>query len=148
MNCTPAIITLALLIAADPAHSDDSAQPISGTYALGGATLMDPPANEAKNTHLRLYLTGNAARDLYAALPTPAVHDECLDDGSVTKAVAGRRAPGWRTLMSTNARLPSTSSDSASSLHRPAEDSQRSIARYFCVRAAGRVVSTEELPLR
>ena len=89
MNCTPAIITLALLIAADPAHSEDSAKPISGTYALGGATLIDPPANEAKNTHLRLYLTGNAARELYAALPTPAVHDECLDDGSMTKAVGG-----------------------------------------------------------
>jgi hypothetical protein len=62
---------------------------LNGSYELGGKTLIDPPDGEAKDTHLRLFLEGGAAKDLYAALKVQAIEDECLGDGSMTKTLGG-----------------------------------------------------------
>jgi hypothetical protein len=62
---------------------------LNGSYELGGKTLIDPPDGEPQDTHLRLFLEGGAARDLYAALKVQEVEDECLADGSMTKSQGG-----------------------------------------------------------
>ena len=82
--CLGAALFLALAL---PASSQD--RPIAGTYTIGGESLSDPPPGEAKNTHLRLYLTGAAARDLYKALKTKPMADECTGPNAQTKLDRG-----------------------------------------------------------
>ena len=60
-------------------------QPLEGNFMIGGATLIDPPPEEPKNTHYYLHLTGQSAQALYQMLAGPAKYDECLDDGSLSK---------------------------------------------------------------
>jgi hypothetical protein len=74
------IVCLVLVVtAAEPKR-------LSGTYSLSSASRVDSPPSEPKNTHLRLYLTGGAASELYSALLSKPRRDECFDDGSLTKA--------------------------------------------------------------
>jgi hypothetical protein len=68
-----------------PLAAADTPQPLAGYYWLGGASVTDPPADEARNTHFYLRLDGDAARDLYLAMPESPQPDACLDDGSMTK---------------------------------------------------------------
>src|SRR5438093_11624035 len=76
----------AVLTVASQVHAQQSPQRLSGTYAIGGRTLVDPPGGEARNSHLHIVLEGSAARDLYRAMNARAVRDACLDDGSLTKS--------------------------------------------------------------
>ena len=62
---------------------------LTGNFALAGATAIDPPEGEPQNTHLQLFITGDAARELYWAMPGEATPDECLGDGSMTKFHGG-----------------------------------------------------------
>ena len=88
MNHSRALVVavLALAVGGVAFASDHS---LSGEYQIGGKTLIDPPATEAKDTHFRVFLTGPAAQDLYQAMKVRAVEDECLRDGSVTKFLGG-----------------------------------------------------------
>ena len=76
-----------LLAVVAPASSQD--RPLSGTYAIGGESLSDAPPNEAKDTHLRLYLSGAAARDLYKVLKAKPMADECTGPNAHTKLDRG-----------------------------------------------------------
>jgi len=76
-----------ILVMASPLSAEERSQRLAGTYALGGRTLIDPPAGEARNTHLYIVLEGSSARDVYRAMNADAVRDACLDDGSLTKSV-------------------------------------------------------------
>lgn len=58
---------------------------LEGHFMIGGATLIDPPPEEPKNTHYYLHLTGQSAQALYQMLTSQAKYDECLDDGSLSK---------------------------------------------------------------
>ena len=78
---------LGLAVTALPIDAQESTKRLTGTYAVGGRTLIDPPAGEAKNTHLYVVLDGSAARDVYRAMSARAVRDACLDDGSFTKTL-------------------------------------------------------------
>lgn len=78
---------LGLVVTALPIDAQESAKRLNGTYAIGGRTLVDPPAGEAKNTHLYVVLDGSTARDVYRAMNARAVRDACLNDGSFTKRV-------------------------------------------------------------
>lgn len=60
--------------------------PLRGTYFLAGKTLVDPPAGEARDSHLYLELTGAAARSLYARMKTRPRADPCGDPGDTLKA--------------------------------------------------------------
>ena len=62
---------------------------LTGSYIIGGKTLVDPPANEPKDTHLQIFLTGDSAKDLYQSMRVKPVADQCLLDGSVTKFLGG-----------------------------------------------------------
>ena len=66
------------------AHADD-ARRLAGRYHWRGATIVDPPTREPRDTHLVLELEGSAARELYERLGTAPVRDACLDDGSLTR---------------------------------------------------------------
>ncbi|MCM8612886.1 hypothetical protein [Accumulibacter sp.] len=58
---------------------------LQGEYEFHGRTRVDPPPDEARDTHLGLVLEGTVARDLYRRLRVRAVRDACLDDGSRSK---------------------------------------------------------------
>ena len=62
-------------------------QPLTGSLEIGGATPVDPPADERQDTHLRLVLTGASAKALYQRLPVRAVTDACLGAGTQSKVV-------------------------------------------------------------
>jgi len=59
---------------------------LTGTYTLTPGSITDPNANEKPDTHIRFYITGKAAADLYRSLPGKPKRDECFDDGTQTKA--------------------------------------------------------------
>jgi hypothetical protein len=80
-------LALVALAASPPLMALEPANRLSGTYAFGGRTLVDPPPGEPRNTHLYVVLEGSAARELYRRMNARAVRDECLDDGSLAKTV-------------------------------------------------------------
>jgi len=67
-----AILVLAAL-AADMQHPDR----LAGEMFIAGATLVDPPPDEARGSHAYLSLTGVAARDLYRAMKAAETTDAC-----------------------------------------------------------------------
>ncbi|MGE4074376.1 MAG: hypothetical protein AB7F22_02435 [Reyranella sp.] len=54
---------------------------LSGEMLIGGATLVDPPSGEARDTHAYLTVTGPAALRLYRSLPAREEDDLCRGDG-------------------------------------------------------------------
>jgi hypothetical protein len=86
-------LPLALLVLAAaftaPASSQDPYKALTGTYAIAGKEAIDPPPGQAQDTHLQLYLTGSAARDLYRAMKAKPMPDECLGHNARTKFLGG-----------------------------------------------------------
>ena len=77
---------IAVMMSPSRAVPDHSApEKLTGTYSIGAASLTDPAPGEKKDALLRLYLTGNAARDLFNAISSKPRRDECFDDGTMTK---------------------------------------------------------------
>jgi hypothetical protein len=64
---------------------------LRGTLEMRGATMVDPPPEERRDTHAAFVLEGDAARALYDALPVKPVEDACLDDGSLSKQLGNLR---------------------------------------------------------
>ena len=79
------VLAVLACMAAVVAAADRNA--LSGTYRIGGATLIDPPTDEAPNTHLYVELTGAAARDLYESMAVAPKPDLCTGPGSRVKTV-------------------------------------------------------------
>ena len=84
------LLTLLVLVTTmiNPSHAaPDHSTPakLTGTYSIGTATLTDPVPGERKDVLVRLYLTGNAARDLFNAISSKPKRDGCFDDGTMTK---------------------------------------------------------------
>lgn len=52
-------------------------KPLVGTYAVTGASAVDPPPGESQTSHFRMQLTGASAKDLFLAIPGAAVADDC-----------------------------------------------------------------------
>jgi hypothetical protein len=50
---------------------------VTGIYAITAEDYLDPPPNQKKNTHFRLQLTGDSAKDLYNSMPVEPNEDEC-----------------------------------------------------------------------
>jgi hypothetical protein len=51
--------------------------PITGTYAVTPKYYLDPPPDQKNNSHYRIQITGKSAKDLYNAMTTNPVKDEC-----------------------------------------------------------------------
>ncbi|WP_162914624.1 hypothetical protein [Desertibaculum subflavum] len=77
-----------------PAPAMDT-RPLSGTYAIGSATLVDPPPGESKDRVL-FYIDGAAAKEIYDAMQAEARPSAC--DPSLRSKTAGMlecsRGPG------------------------------------------------------
>jgi len=80
-----AFVACLLAVVAIPASSQDAEKKLSGTYEFAGKEAIDPPPDQPKDTHLQLYLSGSAAKDLYNALKAKAVADECIGGGAKSK---------------------------------------------------------------
>ena len=80
-------LCLFLCFAAANAEDREWRKPLTGAFRVSGASVVDPAQGEARDTHLRLHLTGEAARALYGAMKVKAQRDQCRDDGSLTKFV-------------------------------------------------------------
>ena len=80
-------LTLTFVIAVATTVNAGEYRPLQGSFMVGGATLIDPPADEPSNTHYYLFLTGDSAKSLYEAMNVTAIHDECRDDGSLIKVI-------------------------------------------------------------
>jgi len=66
------------------AHPSDWKE-IEGTYAITAENYLDPAPDEPRDSHFRLQLRGRSARDLYAAMKSEPVIDECT--GALVKKV-------------------------------------------------------------
>lgn len=64
-------------------------KPLRASYALTGATLIDPPPDEPRASHLRIQFDGASAREVYAALPGAEREDQCT--GGRVKAAGALR---------------------------------------------------------
>jgi len=64
---------------------------LKGTFTVRGETIIDPPKNEPKDTHMAFFLEGQAAQKLYDMMKVTPVRDECIDDGSITKSLGEMR---------------------------------------------------------
>ena len=80
---------LLLAAVAIPAASQDGTKKLTGTYMLAGKEAIDPPPDQPKDTHLQLFLDGDAARDLYQAMKVKALPDECIGHGARSKFEGG-----------------------------------------------------------
>jgi hypothetical protein len=58
--------------------------PLTGEFDTTGRTAIDPPADEPRNTHFRIHLTGEAAKTLFDQMLVEPTAERC-----------GRR-PGWK----------------------------------------------------
>ncbi len=58
------------------AHGSDWKQ-IEGSYAITAENYLDPASDEPRDSHFRIQLRGRSARELYAAMKTQPVVDEC-----------------------------------------------------------------------
>jgi hypothetical protein len=83
------LLLVSLVAAALPlaAIAAEQPKPLSGSFYFRGKTPVDPPPSEARDTHMLINLEGMAARELYDKMKVRAIRDQCLDDGSLTKAV-------------------------------------------------------------
>jgi hypothetical protein len=58
---------------------------LTGTYAITPEDYLDPPPGQKENTHFRLQLTGDSAKDLYNAMSVEPIEDECT--GGAAKSI-------------------------------------------------------------
>lgn len=85
MKSAVALAGIALVLSAAAADY----RTLHGSYLIGGATLIDPPPTEARDTHLYLDLDGATARDLYRALKAKPEDGVCGAPGDLTKRQGG-----------------------------------------------------------
>lgn len=69
----PALLPGRAHAAGDMQHPDR----LRGEMFIAGATLVDPPPEEAHDTHAYLTISGDAARRIYNGLKTPDIADDC-----------------------------------------------------------------------
>ena len=82
MNIRGVLAALLILLPGSVTAADW--EPLSGIYAVTAENYLDPSPSEPKNSHFRIQLTGNSARDLYLAIPGDAVVDDCTGGLSKT----------------------------------------------------------------
>lgn len=89
------VAALAMLVGVLASAQAMDTRPLSGTYAIGSATLVDPPPGESKDRVL-FYIDGAAAKEIYDAMQVEARPSVC--DPSLRSKTAGMlecsRSPG------------------------------------------------------
>ena len=82
-----AAVCLLLSCVGASAEDRDWRKSLTGAFRISGASVVDPPEGEARDTHLRIHLTGEAARALYGSMKVKPRPDECRGDGTLVKFV-------------------------------------------------------------
>ena len=82
-----AVVVLSTALAADAPYP--GMQPLSGQFEIAGATAVDPPPGEPRNTHLRVHLTGDSARALYEHMKVGPEEHPCGDPEGLSKSIGG-----------------------------------------------------------
>jgi hypothetical protein len=77
------VVVFIFSAAFDVASADWKA--IRGTYAVTPKNYLDPAQDEPKDSHLRVRLSGETARELYSAMKVAEKPDECT--GAIAKQV-------------------------------------------------------------
>lgn len=80
-----AILVLFLSIISSAALATDW-KPLQGVYALTPEPYLGPPTHKPENTHFRVHLTGDSARELYHAVNAEGTIDEC--SGATSKTLS------------------------------------------------------------
>jgi hypothetical protein len=82
------LVAAAVLLAAagTTAIAEQDEVNLQGNLYIGGKSLIDPPPNEPKNTHVYMKIEGPAALKVYRAMKGKEREDECLGDGWRTKS--------------------------------------------------------------
>lgn len=84
-TATQSLGLLAAMLAAVPASALDVSK-LQGEMFIAGATTVDPPPSEPKNTHAYVTITGAPALRMYQAMRAKAEDDLCQDDRKLKKA--------------------------------------------------------------
>jgi hypothetical protein len=79
------ILVLTLLLASSTFLFASDWKDVTGIYAITPEDYLDPPPTQAPDTHFRLQLTGDSARDLYNAMSVEPIEDECT--GGMAKSI-------------------------------------------------------------
>ena len=58
---------------------------VKGTYAVTAKNYLDPPEEQAKDSHIRFQLSGDTARDIYLAMKAVEKPDQCT--GATAKQI-------------------------------------------------------------
>jgi hypothetical protein len=77
-----AVVAAASVLAA----SSPRERALQGSLEIRGATIIDPPEDEPKNTHAAFVIEGAAAKLLYDTIQAKPVEDECAGDGTLRKS--------------------------------------------------------------
>lgn len=80
------VAVLAMVVGVVAAAQAMDTRPLSGTYVIGSATLVDPPPGERKDRVL-FYIDGAAAKEIYDAMEAGARPSVC--DPSLRSKTAG-----------------------------------------------------------
>lgn len=84
-HCLFRSLAFACVVLGGGAAQGQDAVRLSGEMLIGGATLVDPPPGDVKNTHAYLTITGAAALGLYRSMAAPEEDDFCRGDGRKLK---------------------------------------------------------------
>ena len=61
---------------------------LTGQFDITGRTAVDPPPEEGRDTHFRVYLTETAAKDLYERMNVPTSTERCGNaEGRTVKTI-------------------------------------------------------------
>ena len=71
------LLTLIFLLASSTLALAADWKDVTGIYAITPEDYLDPPPNQKEDTHFRLQLTGDSAKDLYNSMSVEPVEDEC-----------------------------------------------------------------------
>jgi hypothetical protein len=82
-----ALAAASLVLAASASAADW--KPLDGTYAITAKDAIDPPAEQAPDSHLRVQLTGTSARELWDAMKVTETEDECTE--AMSRSVGSMR---------------------------------------------------------
>ena len=79
------LLALTLLLASSTLSYAEDWKDVTGIYAITAEDYLDPPPEQKENTHFRLQLTGDSAKDLYNAMSVEPIEDECT--GGMAKSI-------------------------------------------------------------
>lgn len=79
------LLALTFLFAMSTVAFAEDWKDVTGIYAITPEDYLDPPPGQKVDTHFRLQLTGDSAKDLYNAMSVEPIEDECT--GGMAKTI-------------------------------------------------------------